>query len=193
MLGVRGQHHRADVAGSGKRPLLQAAGIMKSLSDAVAESASCGPPSRRWPSRFSPGLRHRAFLGGSDARVSAAAARAGGGGGASWRICWTRWWKSLARLASQRTKAVLYVFALILLPLAGIWCWVLPELCAPEHAVDERDVPELCRTAQTKGIWITKTIQKSQQRSGYVQQYPGGAELAATIGAERCRTGSGNF
>jgi len=69
----------------------------------------------------------------------------------------------------HRTKAVLYVFALILLPFVAICFWVVPEI-AHQSLQFARDVPGYIDASR---IWITKTIKSSQERFGdvpYIQE-----------------------
>jgi predicted PurR-regulated permease PerM len=68
----------------------------------------------------------------------------------------------------ERTKAVIYVFLLILLPLVGICFWVIPEI-VHQSLQFARDVPGYIEASR---LWIEKTIKSSQQRFGdipYIQ------------------------
>lgn len=68
----------------------------------------------------------------------------------------------------ERTKAVIYVFLLILLPLVGICFWVIPEI-VHQSIQFARDVPGYIDASR---VWIEKTIKSSQKRYGdipYIQ------------------------
>jgi predicted PurR-regulated permease PerM len=68
-----------------------------------------------------------------------------------------------------RTRAVLFVFAVTLLGLAGILVWVLPQMY--QQSVElSTSLPKFAETASAKGMALAQTYKSRYAENAYVQQ-----------------------